>query len=934
MTVLAKYFFSLFVFLVVSAATNHTSSQVPEKDQNNQPYQIVVGSEFDYPPYCIVTPEGNADGFSVELFRAAAKAMFIEVEFVTGTWSEMRQGLEKGNLDALPLVGRTPERESVYDFTFPYLTMHGAIFTRQDQDDISSFTDLEGKKVAVLKDDNAEEFVRRQNLDALIVATTTYDDALNGLSAGEYDAVIIQRLTGLQLINKLNLQNLKIAVPMLSGFSQSFCFAVNEGNDQLLSLLNEGLSIVMADGTFNRLQGKWFGPLEINLGQRYKIVIGGDFNLPPYEFIDEYGQPAGYNVELTKAIARYLEITVDIQLKPWREIRSGLDSGSIDMVQCMFYSEERTQTYDLSQAYTYVSYTVVSGKSFPEVSGIEELKGKSVIVMNGDIMHDEAIKYGLENQLTLVDSQEEAILLLAKGDHDCALVSQIPALYWINKHKLRNLKVHQSSLLYTEASYAVTHNGPYSSILSQFSEALTAIKATGEYRHIYDKWLGVYEKPEFGLFDFLRYAIYIILPILVLLAGSLLWSNTLRNKVAQRTAELEQEIAIRKQTEEELIESEEHIRLILNSAAEAIYGIDMEGNCTFINKSALKMLRYENPEQLLGKNMHRLIHHKHQDGSDFPVEECRIYNAFLNHENAHVADEVLWRSDGTSFPVEYWSYPQRKHAEVVGTVVTFIDITERKKAEEREKQFIAELEQQVNKRTAELLESKKELEEFSYTVSHDLRSPIRAMSGFSSIILDEYSESLHPEVMRMLEIINKNGLYMGDMIDDLLAFIQFNKQELVPVNIDMTALANEVWTGLNHTERKEEIQFTLHPMPGIRGDYRMVSKIWQSLLDNAIKFSAKKSVQIIEAGTITMNEEIIFFVKDNGIGFDMAHSGKLFKVFEHLHNPKDFVGTAASLAIVQRIIHRHGGRIWATSKINEGATFYFTIPNSIAYERP
>jgi light-regulated signal transduction histidine kinase (bacteriophytochrome) len=147
-------------------------------------------------------------------------------------------------------------------------------------------------------------------------------------------------------------------------------------------------------------------------------------------------------------------------------------------------------------------------------------------------------------------------------------------------------------------------------------------------------------------------------------------------------------------------------------------------------------------------------------------------------------------------------------------------------------------------------------------------------------------------------------------------------------------LANEVWSGLNHIENKEDIQFTLHPMPGIRGDYCMVSKIWQSLLDNAVKFSSKKPVQIIEAGTITENEEIIFFVKDNGIGFDMAHSGKLFKVFEHLHNPKDFEGTAASLAIVQRIIHRHGGRIWATSKINEGAIFYFTIPNSIDYERP
>lgn len=170
---------------------------------------------------------------------------------------------------------------------------------------------------------------------------------------------------------------------------------------------------------------------------------------------------------------------------------------------------------------------------------------------------------------------------------------------------------------------------------------------------------------------------------------------------------------------------------------------------------------------------------------------------------------------------------------------------------------------------------------------------------------------------------------MGDIIDDLLAFIQFNKQELVPVNIDMYALAEEVWAGINNIENKKDIRFTIYPMPGILGDYLMVSKIWQCLFDNAVKFSSKMPVQVIEVGTITENEKIVYFVKDNGVGFDMAYSGKLFKVFEHLHNPKEYEGTAASLAIIHRIITRHGGKIWATSEINKGATFYFTIPNKI-----
>ena len=287
------------------------------------PLVVSSASEYDYPPYSIVTPDNQADGFSVELLRAALKAMGRDVSFEIGHWRDVKQMLVDGKVRVLPLVGRTPEREQNFDFTFPYLTMHGTIVVRDAESGIRSLADLKGKQVAVLSGDNAEEFLHRSNLDATIVTTGTYDDALQQLAVGQHDAVVVQKLVALQLINRLQLTNLKTVGPPLEDFVQSFCFAVNKGDQKLLALLNEGLAIVITEGSFLELRNKWFGPIEALEKRKSRIVIGGDANYPPYEFLDQNGQPAGYNVDLTRAIARQLGIEVDIQLRPWAEIRAG-----------------------------------------------------------------------------------------------------------------------------------------------------------------------------------------------------------------------------------------------------------------------------------------------------------------------------------------------------------------------------------------------------------------------------------------------------------------------------------------------------------------------------------------------------------------------------------------------------------------------------------
>ncbi|MCU7812180.1 MAG: transporter substrate-binding domain-containing protein, partial [Candidatus Thiodiazotropha sp. (ex Notomyrtea botanica)] len=241
------------------------------------PPPIRSASELDYPPFSIVREDNSAGGFSVELMQATIQAMGRKVTFDVGPWAEIKQDLEAGHLEALPLVGRTPEREAFFDFTVPYISLYGAVFVRDDENRIKVPEDLGGMRVGVLQGDNAEEYVRREGITNRIMATRSYEDAFIKLSEGEIDAIVAQRLVGLTLVDKLGLDNIKTAIAPLPGLKQDFCFAVTEGNKELLALLNEGLSVVIANGTYEQLREKWLGILDREKNQKllyFQIATG------------------------------------------------------------------------------------------------------------------------------------------------------------------------------------------------------------------------------------------------------------------------------------------------------------------------------------------------------------------------------------------------------------------------------------------------------------------------------------------------------------------------------------------------------------------------------------------------------------------------------------------------------------------------------------
>lgn len=241
------------------------------------------------------------------------------------------------------------------------------------------------------------------------------------------------------------------------------------------------------------------------------------------------------------------------------------------------------------------------------------------------------------------------------------------------------------------------------------------------------------------------------------------------------------------------------------------------------------------------------------------------------------------------------------------------------------KSFNQELEKKILERTFELEAANKEMESFSYTVSHDLRAPLRAVIGFSNMLLEDYENKLEADGIRLIKTIQSNGKKMGQLVDDLLEFSRMGKRELNVVNADLDKVVKEVIQEHYNSNDKLNVDIKVNPIGHVRADASLMYHVFQNLIGNAIKYSSKATQPEVQVGVIKQNGNKIYFIKDNGAGFDMKYYDKLFGVFQRLHRQEEFDGTGVGLAIAHRIVSRHKGRIWAEGVVNAGATFYFTL---------
>jgi PAS domain S-box-containing protein len=620
------------------------------------------------------------------------------------------------------------------------------------------------------------------------------------------------------------------------------------------------------------------------------IIVRGDHSYPPYEFINEKGEPDGFNVELFREIAKELGITYTLELGPWSQVREELENGEIDVLLGLMVSPERAKKMMFGIPHSIMTHGIFThvDKKFKT---LEELRNKAIIVQLKDRMHDYLLETGLTDKIIPVEDQLAALRLLSTGQYDAALIGNFQGSHLLREHKIKNVTIRSSGI--DPQKYAMAVSTGNNELLWLLNQGLFQMKSSGVYDRLYEKWFSVYERNHFirkhriALLSAGGFTILLIIFIILLRS---------RVKVATR----------------KLRDSEEKYRLLVNNQNDLIVKIDPEGHFLFVSPSYCKLFG-KREDELMGKKFMPLVHEEDREVTSKAMEDL-MKPPFIAYVEQRALTQKGWRwiawSD-TALPG-----PDGNIMEIIGTGR---DITERKLADEELKKARDRAEESDKLKTA-----------FLNNMQHEIRTPLNGILGFIEL-LDNKNVDLQKRDFYM-RIIRQCSHQLLSIIDDIIniATIEAGQEKLRETPTSVTQVLQTVYEQFRSKAEAKQLSFNYRvklnqQQSMVVTDEVKLTQVLNNLVNNAIKFTDEGSVEIVCS---LKEEQLHFSVKDTGIGIPQEFHNLIFERFRqvNLNSVREHSGNGLGLAISKAYIELLGGRIELESEPGKGSDFSFVIP--------
>ncbi len=647
----------------------------------------------------------------------------------------------------------------------------------------------------------------------------------------------------------------------------------------------------------------------IVLAQSQTVRVG-IYQNEPKTFMDENGHASGFFIDLLAKIAAQENWTLEYVPCEWTDCLQALQDGQIDLMPDVAYSPERDAVFDFHNIPVIESWSRVYASRVMSIVNIPDLNGKRVATLEGSIQQTVFMQlmdgFGYSVTLIPTDSFEQAFALVQNGTADAAISNHLFGDYFYQDYGLEKTTIDFSPV---ELYYA-TAQGQNANLLEAIDRDLGQWiqKPNSPYYTTLGKWTPKerYRIPKAGY-----WAIGIVASLLLAASGMI---YLLRQQVRVRTRKLEQ-------ANTELRESEERYQTLSRISPVGIFHTDSNGITTYVNPKwcAISGL---SAEKALGDGWLDAVH---------PEDKEKVRKGWQKSTQKHQAsysDYRFIRPDGTLAWVMGQAVAELDPGnQVIGYVGTITDITERKQSEEEISKLNAELELRVKERTAQLESANKELESFSYSVSHDLRAPLRAISGFSEIIARRHRPNLNEEGQHYVDNIVQASERMGHLIDDLLTYARLGRTGVRHEPVSLASLLDEI--NRNMQSYITELHGTLSVpknLPSVTGDQTLLLQVFTNLLENAFKYHNPDIPPQVTISYDTEDKFVVIEVTDNGIGIPPEYQEKIFNMFQRLHSEEEYPGTGIGLATVRKSVGLLGGSVWVESEPGTGSVFFIRLP--------